>query len=790
MLPYWRPSYLVLRLVAIALLFPGLFPVFGQIRDGGIDPKNLGKGDWIYILSSAINQMGGNAPAVTNLTSLMAYQKNQGCQYIIIKAADGHVRFPTEASPQFTGAVVDAAHAAGLKIFGYNRSFGTNIPGELAMVNEVFNLGADGFVIDAESEWKTANLPNNTIIATNFLSAIRTNWPNKFIGHSPFAFINSHSTFPYKEFGYYCDVAMPQIYFIEFGMTASAAVAQTSSQWRNWQNGLTGIWTNAIKPIVPVGQAWSGSAVCTAADITEFVNALKNDPLPATAGGYKGVNYWRADLHPPDVLAAIRTNNIGDVSTNPPAVTNVSVSVSDTSASFTWTTDQSSDSVIEYGLTTGYGSSVTNATMLYYHSASVSGLSPNTTYHFRARSRNAANQFGYSADYVFTTLAAPVPDVIVDDLNVNYVGGWTVGSGTSGFSGTEYRFASTAAGGPSTATFRPNIAVAGNYDIYLWFIAGSNRATNAPYTIVYNGGTNSVSVNQSANPGGWLKIASARPFASGTNGYIQLSNDVGYSGKVVISDAVKLVYLPPPPSPPSIATQPENQVVNQGNTAIFSVTASGAAPLSYQWRRSGTNLAGATLSQYTINNAQPADMGTYSVFITNSVGSLLSSNATLTVNVPPQITQQPQSVSTNVGADVLFAVAATGTAPLFYQWRFNGTPINGATGTSYTRTNAQNPDAGAYSVSVSNVANVVISADAVLSFPPSTAQPNIDAITMSPGGVQLLMSGGPGNFALEVSPELLNWTQYTTLNPTGAVFQYTDPETNWPTRFFRLRVMP
>src|SRR5215204_4908213 len=170
MLPICRPLLPMLRLAVFALILHLGFSSFAQIRDGGIDPKNLGKGDWIYILSSAVSQMGGNAPAVTNLASLMFYQKNQGVQYLIIKAADGHVRFPSEGNPQFTTAVVNAGHAAGLKIFGYNRSFGTNVPGELAIIDSVFNMGADGFVIDAESEWKTVNLPDNTIIATNFLS--------------------------------------------------------------------------------------------------------------------------------------------------------------------------------------------------------------------------------------------------------------------------------------------------------------------------------------------------------------------------------------------------------------------------------------------------------------------------------------------------------------------------------------------------------------------------------------------------------------------------------------------
>jgi hypothetical protein len=419
----------------------------------------------------------------------------------------------------------------------------------------------------------------------------------------------------------------------------------------------------------------------------------------------------------------------------------------------------------------------------------VSGLSPNTTYHFRAKSRNATNQVGFSADYVFTTLAAPVPDLIIDDGNVNYVGSWTVGA-SPGFSGSEYRFASTAAGGTSTATFRPNIAVAGAYDVFIWYISGSNRATNAPWTIAYDGGSVTQSVNQTANPSGWFKIANAKPFATGTNGYVRLSNDTGLAGRVVIADAVKLVYVPPPPTGPSIATQPQNLAVNQSSSAMFTVIASGTAPLSYQWRRSGTNLAGATASQYTINNAQPADAGVYSVFITNSVSSVLSSNATLTINVPPAITQHPQSLTTNLGSDVVFSVSATGTAPLFYQWRFNDSPVDNANSSSYTRTNVQASDAGVFSVLVTNLAGSITSDPAVLSFPGENP-PNIDSITLLSGmNIQLQFNGGPGNFDLEVSPNLSTFTQLTTLNATGAVFQYIDSETNLASRFYRLKRTP
>ena len=131
--PSRRIRFAIVRCAVLSLLlWTQIAPA--QIRDGGINPANLGKGDWIYILANAVNHLGGNSPAVTNLASLMAYEKNQGVQYLIIKAGDGPTKFPSDVAPQFTAEVVDAGHAAGLKIFGYDRSAGIDQYIELGKV--------------------------------------------------------------------------------------------------------------------------------------------------------------------------------------------------------------------------------------------------------------------------------------------------------------------------------------------------------------------------------------------------------------------------------------------------------------------------------------------------------------------------------------------------------------------------------------------------------------------------------------------------------------------------------
>lgn len=98
---------------------------------------------------------------------------------------------------------------------------------------------------------------------------------------------------------------------------------------------------------------------------------------------------------------------------------------------------------------------------------------------------------------------------------------------------------------------------------------------------------------------------------------------------------------------PAIVTQPTPRAVLAGQTASFEVTASGSAPLSYQWQTNGFNLhdggsiSGSTSNILTLVNVSPANAANYSVVVTNSVGSTNSSSAALTVSAPPSVSLKP-----------------------------------------------------------------------------------------------------------------------------------------------------
>lgn len=181
----------------------------------------------------------------------------------------------------------------------------------------------------------------------------------------------------------------------------------------------------------------------------------------------------------------------------------------------------------------------------------------------------------------------------------------------------------------------------------------------------------------------------------------------------------------PAPVAPTITTQPANQTVAAGATATFSVAAAGTAPLSYQWKKGGTAITGATSASYTTPATVPGDNGSsFTVTVTNAAGSITSSAAVLTVTTQaPAITTQPANQFVLAGATATFSVTATGTAPLSYQWKKNGVDITtGGTSATYTTPATVVGDSGSsFTVTVTNTAGSVTSSAATLTVSPLAA---------------------------------------------------------------------
>lgn len=173
------------------------------------------------------------------------------------------------------------------------------------------------------------------------------------------------------------------------------------------------------------------------------------------------------------------------------------------------------------------------------------------------------------------------------------------------------------------------------------------------------------------------------------------------------SHSLALVGELEPPAIPVILQSPQSKVGHLGGATDFLVTATGTAPLSYQWFKESVPLAGATNAVLAFTDLQLAQAGAYAVVVANAFGAVTSSIANLTVNVAGgggsiSITVPPINQTVSVSSNATFTVTATGTAPLVYQWRKDGVAIGGATGATLSLVNVQTNQAGGYSVVIAN----------------------------------------------------------------------------------------
>lgn len=154
---------------------------------------------------------------------------------------------------------------------------------------------------------------------------------------------------------------------------------------------------------------------------------------------------------------------------------------------------------------------------------------------------------------------------------------------------------------------------------------------------------------------------------------------------------------------PVITSHPVSRSVVRASAVSFSVSAQGGA-LSYQWLRNGAELAGATQSLLSITNVQSYEAGSYSVRVSNAAGTLSSAAATLTVLVPPTITEAPADQIAAAGSTVALTASAVGAPPLTYQWYRNNLSISGQTRSQLVLTNVTSAANGTYIVRVANSA--------------------------------------------------------------------------------------
>jgi len=195
---------------------------------------------------------------------------------------------------------------------------------------------------------------------------------------------------------------------------------------------------------------------------------------------------------------------------------------------------------------------------------------------------------------------------------------------------------------------------------------------------------------------------------------------------------------------PAIVTSPASTNGLVGSNVTLTVSASGTAPLHYQWSKNGTaasnNVAGATTNTLKLANLALANAGSYWVVVTNTYGSATSTMAVLTVVAPPIIATQPKTpVSIVQGAELSLTVVAGGTPPLTYQWLVNGVHLTNAVNISgFANSNlvinpASTANSGSYLVVITNAYAAVTSAVSAVTVAVDRNAPNVTITSPASG---------------------------------------------------------
>lgn len=247
-------------------------------------------------------------------------------------------------------------------------------------------------------------------------------------------------------------------------------------------------------------------------------------------------------------------------------------------------------------------------------------------------------------------------------------------------------------------------------------------------------------------------------------------------------------------SKPIITNQPVSVTNSVGDTAVFNVGVVGTEPLKYQWFSiisSLTNPVGGTTTNpvLTVPNLTVGQAGNYFAVVSNLYGRATSSVATLTINAgtPPSITTSPTNITVFSGRNAAFSVTVSGTAPINFQWRKNGTNLVGETQANLFLVTVSTNDAADYDVVASNTAGTNISQTATLAV---ITRPALQTLGLQSQNMRMSLPVMPNlAYDIEFATNAAGpWTTLTNLPPVSFATNFTIPDsiTTNAARFYRM----
>lgn len=205
--------------------------------------------------------------------AIAAVAVKAGLSDVFVKVADGPVRFGIYNGKDLVPSTAAALKAVGVRVWGWQYVYGNDPIGEEKVATaRIKELGLDGFIVDAEAEFKKAGWGAR---AETYLSRLRANNPTVTAAFSSYRYPHYHPEFPWEVFFKYCEINMPQVYWLQAhnsGYQTQVCIDKFKSM-----SNLT---------LMPAGAAWKENGwKPTLAEAQEFERAAEKN-------GVELVSYW------------------------------------------------------------------------------------------------------------------------------------------------------------------------------------------------------------------------------------------------------------------------------------------------------------------------------------------------------------------------------------------------------------------------------------------------------------------------------------------------------------------